>query len=544
MGKPLASEPSAPYLEQSQSKLVSEYLESRTQPERLKFFKDTHWLSEISETYWLARIEGQPPPKVSQNTRALMSELRRVIAQTPHRIDQIILISIDLVQTSWRHPIASLSAWGETLLPLAIPMMWSLLLLALLQIYFWHPAIRRDLELRLRTTKVIPLWISLGISAFLAVHYGLLTVWAFTVSLGGYLYSQPKRPWLILTVLFALWISFLPLKSAILESADDLIPAEALRSGRTSLAYSPSATQWLKPEEKALWAYWNGDDSLSRYWLQQSPQNWFKNIFEINLGYNPAMAPRARDQYQKLVSASPQDSLLIYNLMQIETQLQNLVAADELRARIPIDDLQYFSTEAPKVDRLVMPYPRDLFVRFLDRLVFHLKDAETPRWQLAIQYAWPWALLFIAFLISISASGLCIYTGMATPSQSESLSHLALLYQEKSDSLEPAARQKYNQEVRQFDRWKRSGIKWSSWVLPGSYWLGENRPLLAYLLSLPAHIALWLCLPASLQTPLQELFGLPTGASLSVSGLSFPLFILSLLLAFLIGRSGRSRVEA
>ncbi len=372
-----------------------------------------------------------------------------------------------------------------------------------------------------------------------------MAAYVFLLTLFCLIYSSSKKPFVILAVFICLGFNLVPIERALLQTTTEMEVLEALVQGRTRVDYDPQALEKLAPEEKALWAVRNGAESEARDFLNQTPRDPFiGDILKAQLDYNPSNLNQVKQLLLQLKEKYDNKPVLLYNLLQIDTQLQNLVAADEWRALLNEADLRHFNRRVINWDRLLLPFPTNLLSRGFENFSANLRNYLQPGLGWMLQLIVPWALFALAFFFSLRSSGLCLYTGHATPVSKETTTRLAQLYQERAEGMEPQARNRYIQEVRSFERKRRALVSISSWIFPSAAWVVDGNVLSAILLSFFPYLILCWSFSSSLQGVflgglgvVQPVENLPTGFSLS-------LFLVGLLIFLLVRQAGKRRMDA
>jgi len=541
----LAGESPTDFQDLGQTRIRGELQNLKSDPEARMSFLKLHGLTDVVEWYWLDRIQEKSYSRLPQDLVAGAYEVRRILTEQPHRLDISYQNLSQWMTVASTKPFQFFSFLNNFLNAPLIALLAALILFSLVQLILWTPAIVRDLQRIFKARGASSFFVSIILVAILAWVLNAMTAYIFLLVLFCVVYSSEKKSFVIGAVLFCLGFNLVPFERAFFKTAVEIEVLEALEQGRTRIEYDPQALQKLAWEEKALWAVRNGAESEARENLLKAPPNTFMaDILSTQLDSNPTNLIQTKNQLLQLRTKHGDKPVLLYNLLQVDTQLQNLVAADEWRTLLSESDLRHFNRRMQNWDRLLLPYPTDLWTRAYASFLPNFRDQIPSGWDWFLRLIAPWILFGLAYFFSFRSSGICIFTGHATTLSREKTTRLAQLYQERAEGMEPQARNRYIQEVRSFERKQRALISISSWVFPSAAWVFDGRFFFAVSLSfLPYLLLYW-----SLSTEIQQILLKGLGVSLPVgnlpTGFSLSLFLLALLVFVSVRQAGKRKLDA
>jgi hypothetical protein len=528
-----------------QERLRSEFQASLKSAELRETFKRNFGFADVAEWYWFDLRNSKKSVGTPLNLQSSTFEIRRLLSTQPYRLDRIGHQLSLWVSQAINRPF---EAFG--LLMKLADLLVASILIVLLMIFglhssLWSPAIRRDLNRLFGTTGPSAFYLSMGFLTVFAAFFEAFSILVFFAALISLLYLADQRFFLRLCIVFCLALNLLPAFSALREAFATLEVVESFSKQRTRLDENPRAIQKLSPAEKALLALQNGADSEAKAILDQiKERDFIAELLMVHLQYNRTQPEQTRRELLRVWQLFPHHEILAFNLFQVETQLQNLVAADEWRSRISASSLKDYFQRLIHSDQLLLPASAATASRFLSEFKRELGNSYQLRLDLLLKLFSPWVLLMLFYFFSFKSSGLCTATGQTTQQRLERRSRLATLYQEKAEAMEPQARHRYQQEVREFERRKLSLLKISSWIHPSAAWTLQEKWLSSLVLALLPMSLLVASLPLHFQNSLLSVMGLRELELPLAYGLSLPLFIGAIGLMILIRMIGLKRWES
>jgi len=528
-----------------QSRIRGELQNLKNEPEIHQSFLKSHGLTDVAEWYWMDRLQEKPTSEFPQDLNAGAFEVRRVFTEEPHRLDKTYHAISKWIENGTERPVQLISFLLRFLEAPVVALFAVLFFFSLVYLIHWTPAIVRDLDRLFKAKGASSFFVSMLLVAILAWVLNSMAAYIFFLCLFCLIYSSEKKPFIILGVFLCLGFNLVPIERALLQTTTEIETLEALVHGRTRIDYAPQALQKLAPEEKALWTVRNGAEAEARELLELSPRDPFvADLLKAQLDYNPSNLNQVKQRLLELKEKYGNKPVLLYNLLQIDTQLQSLVAADEWRALIHDSDLRQFNRRVLNWNRLLLPFPSDLIGRGMDSFGANLRNQGQPGWNWILQLFVPWVLLTLAFFFSLRSSGLCIYTGHATPTSREKATRLAQLYQERAEGMEPQARNRYIQEVRGYERRQRALVSVCSWFLPSAAWVVDGRGIEAILLAFFPYLFFWFSFSSRLQGTFLNGLGIDPPVGNLPDGFSFSLFLVGLALFLIVRQGGKRKMDA
>lgn len=401
---------------------------------------------------------------------------------------------------------------------LLLILMISCIGVCLFQIQFWSSSIRKDLLNRFGSSSKFSVNFGLGLSLVMAILTKEWLLLSIGLSLICFAYSYRPKFYLSFALFFLIGNSVAPLLFVLKQNALVYSAIEALDVGRNKINYASSSTDKLNAWQKSLWSYWNGDTAEAEFWIQAADPTAESEIIKANLDYRITEPLRTRSVYQDLNKKFPTNPLILFNLAQMNTQLQELVTADEVRSKIPSEIHMELVGRALKSDRkLLMPYPQNYFFSFAgDSLSESLKLYKSS-WKIIVHSLLPWLLLLLMLVLRRQSSGLCLETGFPTVSQGETHSQLALQVLQKSESLDPSLRQKFIKFRQAYELRKVNLFKSWYWFCPGAYDIQRCHVGVALAKTFGLGFLAFLSLPLILQNRILYLSGFDSDVSVSPS---------------------------
>jgi len=496
-----------------------EWQEART-PEEISNFMKRHDFVSFAENQILnEKKENSADPEVSYGL--LLNEFR----SKPWSIFSLIQKKMHLLKTVIDRPFLSLSILLPSILNLLSPLLIAYLILIFFYLWEWAHVISKDFPSLFKKKSIFRAFMLL--SLLLSLYLKELLFFSLVFSSFAWLYSRrPLLPAIFLLSLSSLWI-LSPFHQILIKTAEETSALEALHEGRTRLEWSPDALKALSPAEAAIWSELNGDRSSARAWLSRAENGREKSLLEALFNTLDGGALKGLKDFEILQAQFPNDPVLLYNLTQLYTRTQNLVAADQSRAKLGDADLRILGTSD-----LAFPLGRSALTAFMTHFQKNLRDYWNAylKTKAALSY---WLLHFILPLLLIywavknrpRVSGLCQYTGETTP---QIFSHESQLYQ--TMKVKSSNRQEVERSVRVYQRHRHQMAQFWTWLIPNfdDFVRGESFGLPFFKMSLWLILGV-LCLSVSAREQVLACWGFVFSNSWMTSNPSLSLGVMALI---------------
>lgn len=488
----------------------------------LRVLQSQHYFTDLAETYWLSKQEGQLHQKLSQDPLVSFDQTLTNLLSKPYQF------------SSWFPPLLQSfrlvfeNFWGS--LPLLENLFWILfpplyLLFALIccfRLWILQAAIIPSLPNFFEPYQnflIIGLFVSL---VFWSIYFSLFLISLLILSSLVLCFSKKNLVYTAMTVFIALFLNLSLFWEPLKNTAQELELRQSLRSGRTRIEFSPDILKRLSPDEKAVLSYYNKDSRETQYWLDQSKPSVSKDILQANLLYTGTNANTIILRYEDILSQQGQLPLLLYNLSQLYNQSQELVQAEAMMNKISELTKQELVFRSALLKRQLLPYLEPLGEGvFLDTFKSNLqprfKQLGLSPFQLStflIFILWlllPWVLIFYALYQRRYVAGLCHLSGMPTTSPAQDLSPYARMSRTSEDIQQAIkikkAKRHFDHSIRQYSQLQSERALLWSWLLPGSNYLVYGQEWRCFFRSLSIYLFLWIGLSELTRIKILEALG-------------------------------------
>ncbi len=433
-------------------------------------------------------------PKHLQDPSVAWKTLSAAWAQHWKKPTQWIPAGLNFVRASMRHPLLSLPHWVEIGSVFVFTLLLSMIVVLTLYFWLWARPMARDWPRLLRSARVVRVVLILHL--LLALAFGSLALGALLLTSIAIIYSRSLPPALIASALAGLIWILGPFAGALIESAEQSTALEALWKGRTRILYPPKALESLTPIEGAYWTYLNGGRSQGLNLLAQQSEGRDRALLESIVLINDIGPMRALPEVEKKLGICSEDPICNFNLVQISTDTQNLVAADRARSKIDSQLWETLTLRSLEQGSHYLWLPSQSLSSRLSQKFLESLRATSP-----LAWAWtlglPVLLLILSLWLRRKASGVCSFTGEATTPVSATESSI---YQAaRNRGTKQTGSQRLNTEalIRSF---RMSSDSWSSfwgWAVPRMDRITNDFQFIEPLLFTWALMTIWiLALPS------------------------------------------------
>jgi hypothetical protein len=367
-------------------------------------------------------------------------------------------------------------------------------------------------------------------SLIVVIFLKALPIWLLITSALMLTYSRSLL-FGLLTYMVAALVFIAPGAKPLLEGAAEMgAIAEALHKGRTRIEYSQSALENMGPNERAHWAFLNRDFSSSREWLNQAEDSISTRNLSLLLKASEDPSQSLVEDFQSLYDSDPAQTIIAFNLSQLLTKSQNLIAADRLRGSISPDLYADLLRQSEESGLWLLPlYTKKASEVFFERLQNDLKFNDNRSDKQPIFFMIQLLLIAVVFLWALgrrsSAAGICEHTGEATPHRDI---HESSLYMTLKGRGTRPTKQQLESAVRGYQAQRIDWAQQWSWLMPEFHHLiRTDSAWLSFLWLLPIVGAVLLGLSSEHLNKLYSFLHLSPADPLTRS----PLFIWSLILA-------------
>lgn len=305
-------------------------------------------------------------------------------------------------------------------------------------------------------------------SLIIAIVLKTLPTWALVMSPLVLIYSRSVIFGLLSFSLASLVFLFPSIRPKLERSIDRAAVMEALQSGRTRMEYNQEALESLPSVDKANWSYLNQDLAAARHWLNTAPDSRAKKNLEliVRASEDPLLSVAAA--FEQLQRSADKDPVITFNLIQVLTRTQDLIAADRLRAEmnpaIYPKLLRYSEDSGLWLLPLSENSPGQTLRTSLAKEFKITRTSSSPsHWTFGLQLILIGSLLLFGLFRRRGAAGLCAFTGEATPHRDirESSFYVSL----KNRNSRPQ-RQKLESVTRGYQAQCRDWTEKWSWIMP------------------------------------------------------------------------------
>ncbi|MDB5037817.1 MAG: hypothetical protein JWQ35_1345, partial [Bacteriovoracaceae bacterium] len=406
-------------------------------------------------------------------------------------------------------------SWWDDFIP---PLVLALLIVLFFHLWIWGAALRKNFPRWFGSRSKLVLFVIFSSLIIGTMMTGAWAITSFLVLCLSIIYSQRRLLPLIGAILFALYFTLKPFVAAIASTMVIFSAQEAIDLGRTRIEYPPAALDNLTSTEKSIWSDYNGDLRAANYWLEQAESSKEKAILSVNLSANYSTPADLLLSYENLQKTYGDDPTILFNLSQLYIRTQQLIQADQVRAKINGDFYNEASSKAALINRLLIPPPtRSRLSPMTDSISKSFQNILASSGLLPFSpfkgglslLVWflPWLLILLALLRRSKAAGVCIQTGEPTPSPDESLSALYQSVIMKKDATNHTIRQQLDILVRRFSQIQIAQIKTWMWVFCGSSSLVLDQSIgLAYVKTAVPLLFLWNAFSVSFRAHLLHFF--------------------------------------
>lgn len=524
-----------PYGQRNLREAFQDLLDPHSQIQAEKF-RAKFWFDEIAESYWYFRILNAEPETLHlpQEFNTTLSQLRWILENKPWNFFLIAKTFAHLIGISIDRPMHFLANLIPFVRSALLPLMMALLLSLITYLTAWQSAANRDL-LKFSAKSSPALLSACLFSIFLiGLVFGNLSLACLLAAGLALIYSRHKTGFTLLTFILALSMSLDFSWTMIERAASQNELRESLSLSRNKIEYSDESMAELTAVERSILAYWNSDERLSEAWLSKSPDSQKKKEMAAVLGFNPSYPEPSTRLFEDLNQLYPNDDLIRFNLVQLYTSQQKLVAADELTQSIPDAAMLKYTQRSKSTGRSLLPpeanSPLLGFWKSLKSQFLALKNMKGLQSVLFfMKILTPWILFFIFFALRKKSSGYCQSTGEATAHSFEDQSKLAQTLQQKTELIDPADRQRFSQLARNYERERSTRLKRLSWIFPYATEATEGYVFTSTIKSLVLFSLLYWGLSGDWRFQILDQFNIPAAWSINLSQLSWLLLTIGVI---------------
>lgn len=485
-------------LKESQEKLRTEFFELRNEETDNVFqFLEKYRFRGLEELS-LANPEFRLLDTQSFNMKAAQTEL--FFRSRPYDINSWATSLISLLKGGIDRPIDFILGSLHFLSHYYLILSFVMVLCVCLHLFFWRHSILQSLQRPLALKSEVSLQLSFIITLLIPFFFGLASLSIIISCFLLLCFSRQRRTPLFLNLAVIALMTF----NTITQDFQTALTTEKLREslvkGRTELSVSAESLSELNAWEQALWVFYNGD-RLKAIQINLNHDNSKPAlIVDANLHAQPGLVDQSILTYQKLQSRFPEDPLITFNLSQLYTRKQDLVSAEEMRRKLTDQD---YDSLLRLIDResqsLAMPQPQPSALRAFIKSIQHVGNEPGAHLKNIILVGLSLLSLILGLVIRKKANGICDITGLPTESSSYPYSKVAQAILQKSEKLEPHLRQRYHRLQRAHENERTSLIKFSSFFIPGSFFIIKHQFASGLVLSAFVYLLFWVSLPYSFQ---------------------------------------------
>lgn len=456
-------------------------------------FKNESFFIGIAEDDLIDLQQLQKRDQLSKDLFVVSDQVRVAISETPFKPELYLKYAAQLFLEVFKRPSDGVQVISHFFTGFKLPFLLSLILVLLLHLWAWAPAIASSTPQWICLRSTVALRVSLLFSVVWAAVTGQWVLLSIGMLFLSVTYSHKSKWPLTFFIFFATYLSLAPWISLATQSLTQLSAYESLQKGRTRLEYSSQALDALEPLEKSLWSFFNRDLATARYWVNQGNPGYERSVTELYIEAPQKSTSELTLAFEKLDQSFANQPLIQFNLAQLYTRGQNLVRADQFRAKLQPQILQDFS---------------DLSLRSGQEILWPAFDQVSERWWTVfsrslspalskmgllpfdfkngvlhlIQMFGAWILLIFAISRRRRAVGICIHTGDITPTPGMEFSALYQSTHRKSDAGSTIYRPQVDQMIRAFaSKQKRRAFVWNLFAPGAFHLLQDERFDLAFL---------------------------------------------------------------
>ncbi len=446
-----------------QDKIRESWATQKSDEANPRAWKQRYGLIDVAEDYW-ANTKSTSAGFV--DPYAVHDRFVQSFKSQPARFNVWIPALLNDWVSRANRPFDALPVWISTLQFLLIAAFLAGVICNLFYLSVWANPISHDF--RAFTFSGPAVRFALFSSLIVAIFLKAVPIWFLITSALMLTYSRSAF-FGLLTYTVAALVFIAPGAKPILEEAAEVgAIAEALQDGRTRMEYSQSALENLGPDERAHWAFLNRDFSSSREWLNQAEDSVSTRNLRLLLKASEDPSKSLLEDFQNLYDSDPAQSVLAFNLSQVLTKSQNLIAADRLRGSITPNLYANLLRQSEESGLWLLPlYNKKASEIFLERLRsgLNFSDKRTDKQPVFFMIQ----LLLIAVVLigalgrRASAAGICEHTGEATPHRNI---HESSLYVTLKGRGTKPTRQQLESAIRSYQVQRIDWAQQWSWLIP------------------------------------------------------------------------------
>lgn len=422
----------------------------------------SRFLTSIAESYWASEDPGSFSELHLNDPQVAYIDLARHLHQSFFLFSENLKRSFSFFSSVFQHPLNAAPVLLRLVDLLIVTFSISFILISVFYLWGWAHPISKDWPRLFPSPTIFRLILLVAL-----VVAGFFGEWILLSLLSSGLilqYSRTSKASLSIALLSVLFWSFQILRPGLEKSIDAATALEALHRGRTKIEYSSAAVDQLNPFESAIWSDMNGDRGASRYWIEKSPDGYEKDLFLAVLTARDGGAQRGVAEFEKLDEKYGPQARTLFNLAKVYTATQNLLAADRVKEKMNAQEIDQLTAEAAARNSDFVIQVRDRsFQTFWE---VWKTELQSQRIALISFLSAPLLFLLFSFYRRSKSSGLCDFTGEATPQVEAVESQLYQSTRSKMAKNNQLQRQSVEMLIRSHQRIQQKRSQHWSWLIP------------------------------------------------------------------------------